>query len=64
MDPLFKHPHLAAFVALAVAMQVVLFSATREVGLTPLQYGFVALATVALAGLCVWIVTWESGSRK
>lgn len=56
---LFRHPYLAAFVALAVAMQVVLYSATREVGLAPLQYGFIALATVALAGLCVWIVRWE-----
>lgn len=53
------HPYLAPFVILALAMQVVLYSVTRDVALAPTQYAFIALATVALAGLCVWIVTWE-----
>jgi hypothetical protein len=53
------HPYLAPFIVLALAMQVVLYSVTRDVALAPSQYAFIALATVALAGLCVWIMTWE-----
>jgi hypothetical protein len=54
-----SHPYLAAFALLAIAMQGVLYWATRSLSLAPTQYGAIAVATVALAGLCVWIVTWE-----
>ena len=54
-----SHPHLAAFVALAVAMQAVLYATSRNVALQPTEYAAIALATVGLAALCVWILTWE-----
>jgi hypothetical protein len=54
-----RHPYLAAFALLAIAMQGVLYAATRSVSLMPAQYGAVACATILLAGLCVWILTWE-----
>ncbi len=54
-----KHPYLAVFVLLAAGMEAVLFLASRNVVLAPIQYGTVAVATTLVAGLCIWIITWE-----
>lgn len=54
-----KHPYLAAFVLLAAGMEAALYFASRTVALAPTQYGAIAVATAMLAGLCMWIVTWE-----
>lgn len=54
-----KHPHLTAWVALAVGMVIILLAALREVALKPTQVGVLVVATVLLAGLCVWIISWE-----
>ncbi|MCX6024420.1 MAG: hypothetical protein NTZ05_22360 [Chloroflexi bacterium] len=54
-----RHPHLTAWAALAAGMVVVLLAALRDVALRPAQVGVLAVSTVALAGLCVWIIAWE-----
>ena len=54
-----SHPRLMAWFVLAVAMLIVLFATTRGVALQPSQFLAIAVATVALAGLSVWIVYWE-----
>ena len=54
-----RHPYLAVFVLLAAGMEAVLFLASRTVALEPAQYGAVAVATTLIAGVCVWIITWE-----
>jgi hypothetical protein len=54
------HPKLAAWVLLAIGMVVVLIVAARDVGLLWNQWLFLILATIGLAGLCVWIIGWES----
>lgn len=54
-------PRLAAWIALAVGMVIILIIAARDVGLLWNQWLFLILATVGLAGLCVWIIGWESG---
>jgi len=41
-----------------------LFFAAREVGLTPSQWFFLILSTIGLAGLCVWIISWEDGEEE
>ena len=40
-------------------MEAALYFASRTVALAPTQYGAIAIATAMLAGLCMWIVTWE-----
>jgi len=40
-------------------MEGVFYFASRNVALAPAQYAAVAVATAMLAGLCVWIITWE-----
>lgn len=54
-----RHPHLTAWVALAVGMVIILLAALRDVALRPSQVGVLIAATVVLAGLCVWIIRWE-----
>jgi hypothetical protein len=58
------HPKLAAWVALGIGMVIVLIVAARDVGLTWSQWLFLILATIGLAGLCVWIIGWESGDDE
>ena len=56
-----KHPNLILWAALAVGMVIVLLVAARNVGFTAPQWAALMGATVALAGLCVWIISWEDG---
>ena len=55
-----KHPRLAAWIALAIGMVIILIIAARNVGLLWNQWLFLILATIGLAGLCVWIIGWEA----
>ena len=54
------HPKLAAWLVLGIGMVVILIVAARDVGLLWNQWLFLILATIGLAGLCVWIIGWES----
>jgi len=58
-----RHPRLAAWIALSVGMVVLLLIEARDVGLLPGQWIALIAATVlvagALAGACVWIISWE-----
>ena len=56
-----KHPNLILWAALAVGMVIVLLVAARNVGFAAPQWAALVAATVALAGLCVWIISWEDG---
>jgi hypothetical protein len=55
------HPNLLSWVALAVGMVVIVILAARNVGFLPGQWAALIAATIALAGLCVWIISWEDG---
>ena len=55
-----KHPFLAAWAVLAVAMVVLLVWEARSVGLLPGQWAALIVATVLVAGACVWIISWDS----
>ena len=59
-----QHPRLAAWVALAIGMVIVLVIAARDVGLLWNQWLFLILATIGLAGLCVWIIGWEANDDE
>ena len=55
-----RHPQLAAWAVLAVGMVIILIWSARDVGLLPGQWAALIVATVLLAGLCVWIIGWDS----
>ena len=59
-----QHPKLAAWISLAIGMVIVLIIAARDVGLLWNQWLFLILATIGLAGLCVWIIGWESNDEE
>jgi hypothetical protein len=54
-----QHPRLTAWIALAVGMVIILLWSAKDVGLLPTQLAALVVATILLAGLCVWIIGWE-----
>jgi hypothetical protein len=54
-----RHPRIAAWIALAVGMVIILLWSAKDVGLLPTQLIALVVATILLAGLCVWIIGWE-----
>ena len=54
-----RHPMIVAWVALAIGMVAILLYTSRDVGLQPSQTFAMVVATIALAGACVWIITWD-----
>jgi hypothetical protein len=53
------HPRLVSWFLLAVGMVLIVVIAARDVGFKPGQWAALITATVVLAGLCVWIISWE-----
>jgi len=54
-----QHPKLTAWLALAVGMVIIVLFSAKDVGLLPAQMLALVVATIGLAGLCVWIIGWE-----
>ena len=54
-----RHPRLTAWAALAIGMVAILIWSARDVGLEALQWATLIVATILLAGLCVWIIGWD-----
>ena len=54
------HPKLAAWLVLAIGMVVLVVWSAKDVGLLAGQMAALIVATIGLAGLCVWIIGWES----
>ena len=54
------HPKLAAWIVLAIGMVILVVWSAKDVGLLPGQMAALVVATIGLAGLCVWIIGWES----
>jgi predicted tellurium resistance membrane protein TerC len=59
-----RHPQLTAWAALAVGMVAILLWAAKDVGLEPGQWAALIIATILLAGLCIWIIGWNSNEEK
>jgi MFS superfamily sulfate permease-like transporter len=53
------HPKLAAWLVLAIGMAIMVVWSAKDVGLLPGQMLALVVATIGLAGLCVWIIGWE-----
>ncbi len=54
-----EHPFLTMWAVLSVGMVAIFLVTSRQVDLLPSQRLFMALACVATAGLCTWIISWE-----
>ena len=58
------HPRIAAWIALAIGMVIILLWSAKDVGLLPTQLLALVVATILLAGLCVWIIGWEDDDEE
>jgi hypothetical protein len=58
------HPNLVSWFFLAAGMVIIVAIAARSVGFTTSQWAALIAATIALAGLCVWIISWEDGEDE
>ncbi len=59
-----EHPNLVSWIVLAIGMVAIVVFAARNVGFEPGQWAAVIAATIGLAGLCVWIISWEDSSNQ
>lgn len=53
------HPRLSAWFVLALGMVILLVIEARSVGLLPGQWVALIVATILVAGACIWIISWE-----
>jgi hypothetical protein len=53
-----QHPNLAAWIVLALGMDIILVVEARDVGLEGSQWFWLLLITTLVAGACIWIVSW------
>jgi Flp pilus assembly protein protease CpaA len=54
-----EYPTLSNWLVLALGMVIILYFSARHVGFLPSQWAALVGATVILAGLCAWIISWE-----
>jgi hypothetical protein len=59
-----RHPQLVAWFVLAAGMVAILLWSARDVGLLAGQRLALVIATILLAGLCVWIIGWEDEEQE
>ncbi len=56
--------NLLYWLVLAVGMVAILVYEARDVGLLATQWFWLIVITVAVAILCVWIITWGDGGAE
>jgi len=54
-----RRPRLSAWFVLAAGMVALLVYEARNVGLLPSQWIALIVATILVAGACIWIISWE-----
>ncbi len=59
-----SHPNLAAWIALAVGMVAILVWEARDVGLEGMQWFWLILVTILVAGACIWIISWGDDEEE
>jgi hypothetical protein len=59
-----RHPQLTAWAALTVGMVAILIWAAKDVGLEAGQWAALIIATILLAGLCIWIIGWDGEAEE
>lgn len=54
-----QHPQWTSWIVLSIGMVLILIWSARDVGLLAGQWVALIIATIAVAGLAVWIIGWE-----
>lgn len=59
-----EHPQWTSWIVLSIGMVLILIWSARDVGLLPGQWVALIIATIAVAGLAVWIIGWEDEEEE
>jgi hypothetical protein len=59
-----NRPRLAAWIVLSVGIVILLLIEARDVGLLIGQWIALIVASVLVAGACIWIVSWEDSDEN
>ncbi len=54
-----EHQTLSNWLVLALGFLIILLFSARNVGFLPSQWAAVIGASILLAGICAWIISWE-----
>ncbi len=54
-----RHSNLIAWLVLSIGMVAILIWEARDQGLMPTAWAALIVATILVAGACVWIISWE-----
>jgi len=54
-----EHPQWSSWIVLSIGMVIILVWSAADVGLMIGQWIALIIATIAVAGLSVWIIGWE-----
>lgn len=58
-----RHPRWSAWIVLALGMVILLVVEASDAGLEPTNWIALIVATILVAGLCIWIVSWEDDNE-
>ncbi len=53
-----SHPNLTAWFLLAIGMVAILVFEAKDVGLEGMQWFWLIVVTILVAGACIWIISW------
>ena len=58
------HPNLTAWFVLAVGMVAILLWEASDVGLETMQWVWLIMITILVAGACIWIISWGGDDEE
>ncbi len=58
------HPRLAAWLVLSIGMIILLVIEAQNIGLTLFNWIALIVASIGVAGACVWIISWEDSDDE
>ena len=59
-----SHPNLTAWFVLALGMVAILLWEARDVGLESMQWFWLVVVTILVAGTCIWIISWGDNEEE
>jgi hypothetical protein len=59
-----EHPQITSWIVLSIGMVIILVWSARDVGLLAGQWVALIVATIAVAGLAIWIIGWEDEEEE
>lgn len=58
-----RHPRLSGWILLSLGTVIMLLIFASDVGLLPLQWAALIVATVLVSGLCIWIIGTDDDQK-